>query len=106
MDQNKIWGVPGLNFRPTVIPSIHNDLPRSVEHKALPILFADDTSFLLTSPNNIQMQSDLNFVFEQRNKWFESNQLFFLILTELILFNFLIKVNAPLIYKLNTKINN
>jgi len=53
-----------------------NDLPRAVECKALPILFADDISILLTSPN-VQMHSDLNFVFEQLNKWFESNQLFF-----------------------------
>jgi len=83
-----------------------NDLPRAVERKALPILFADDTIILLTSPNNIQMQSDLNFVLEQLNKWFESNQLFFLILTKLILLNFLIKVNASLTYKLNMKTNN
>ena len=54
-----------------------NELPKAVEHKALLLLFADDTSILLTSPNNIQMQSDLNFVFEQLNKWFKSNQLFF-----------------------------
>jgi len=52
------------------------------------------------------MQSDLNFVFEQLNKWFKSIQLFFLILAKLILFNLLIKVNAPLTYKLNMKINN
>jgi hypothetical protein len=37
-----------------------NDLPKAVECKALPILFADDTSILLTSPNNIQMHSDHN----------------------------------------------
>jgi hypothetical protein len=41
-----------------------NDLPKAVEHKALPILFANDTSILLTSPNNIQMQGDLNTFFE------------------------------------------
>jgi hypothetical protein len=52
-----------------------NDLPRAVEHKALPILFADDTSILLTSPNNIKMQSDFNEVFVQLNKWFKSNLL-------------------------------
>jgi len=50
-----------------------NELPKAVEHKALLLLFADDTSILLTSPNNIQMQRDLNFVFEQLNKWFKSN---------------------------------
>jgi len=50
-----------------------NELPKAVERKALLILFADNTSILLTSPNNIQMQSDLNFVFEQLSKWFKSN---------------------------------
>ena len=29
-----------------------------------------------TSHNNIQMQSDLNIIFEQLNKWFKSNLLF------------------------------
>jgi hypothetical protein len=53
-----------------------NDLPKAVEHKALPILFADDTSISLTSPNIFQLQSDLNIVFEQLNKWFKSNLLF------------------------------
>jgi hypothetical protein len=33
-----------------------NDLPKAVEHKALPILFPDDTNIILTSPNNTQMQ--------------------------------------------------
>ena len=46
-----------------------------MEHKALPIIFADDTSILLTSPNNSQMQSDLNDVFAQLNKWFKLNLL-------------------------------
>jgi len=32
-----------------------NDLPKAIEHKALPILFADNTSISLTSLNNIQM---------------------------------------------------
>jgi len=50
-----------------------NDLPKTIEHKAFPILFADDTSILLTSPNNIEMQINLNIVFEQLIKWFKSN---------------------------------
>ena len=52
-----------------------NDLPKAVAHKALPILFADDTSILLTSPNNNQMQSDLNIVFKQLNKWWSNSLL-------------------------------
>jgi len=35
----------------------------------------DDTSIVLTSPNNIQMQSNLNIAFEQLIKWFKSNLL-------------------------------
>ena len=41
----------------------------------IPILFADNTSVLSTSPNNIQFQSDLNIVFGQLNKWFRANLL-------------------------------
>jgi len=54
-----------------------NDLPKVVTYKALPILFADDTSILITSPNSNQLQSDLNTVFAQLNKVFKSNWLFF-----------------------------
>ena len=50
-------------------------MSKAVAHKALPILFADDTSILLTSPNNNQMQSGLNIVFKQLNTWFKSNSL-------------------------------
>ena len=70
------YGVPqGSILGPLFLVYI-NDLPKAVENKVLPILFADDTSILLTSPNNMQMQSDHNLVFEQLNKWFKSNQIF------------------------------
>jgi hypothetical protein len=52
-----------------------NDLSKAIEHKALPIVFADDTVILLTSPNNIQIQTNLNLVYEQLNNWFKSNSL-------------------------------
>ena len=51
------------------------DLPKAILHKAIPILFAADTSILIKSPNNIQFQSDFNIVFEQLNKWFKANLL-------------------------------
>jgi hypothetical protein len=50
-----------------------NDLPKVVEPTAIPIMFADDTSIFIRSPNNIQLQSDLNTVFCQLNKWFQDN---------------------------------
>jgi len=51
------------------------DLPKAIEHKAIPILFAADTNVLMTSPNNIQFQNDFNIVFGQLNKWFKANLL-------------------------------
>jgi len=52
-------------------------LPKAVEHKALALLFADDTSILLRSPNNTQVQSHFNIIFEQLIKRFKSNLLSF-----------------------------
>jgi hypothetical protein len=50
-----------------------NVLPTVVERTAIPIMFAYDTSIFIKSPNNIQLQSDLNTVFCQLNKWFQDN---------------------------------
>ena len=49
------------------------DLPKAIEHKAIPILFADDTGVLITGQNVIPFQSDLNVVFGQLNKSFKAN---------------------------------
>jgi len=53
-----------------------NNLPKTVKHKALAILFVDDTGILITSSNSNQLQGDLNIVFAQLNKWFKPNWLF------------------------------
>jgi hypothetical protein len=52
-----------------------NDLPYAVIHKATPILFADDTSILITSQNVYKFQSNLNTAFGQISKWFQVNSL-------------------------------
>jgi hypothetical protein len=39
-----------------------NDLPKVVEPTAIPIMFVDDTSILMKSLNNIQLQCKLNIV--------------------------------------------
>jgi len=36
----------------------------AIKHKAIPILFADDTNILITSPYNVKFQSDLNVVLD------------------------------------------
>jgi len=50
-----------------------NDLPTTVEPTAIPIMFADDTSIFIKSPNNTQLEKDLNTAFWQINKWFQDN---------------------------------
>jgi len=52
-----------------------NDLPKAIGHKTIPVLFAANTSILITTPNNIQFQNDLNIVSGQLNKWFKANLL-------------------------------
>jgi len=75
MGQNK-YGVPqGSILGPLLFLVYINDLLKAIENKAVPMKFADDTSILITSTNNIQFQSDLNVVSVQLNKWFKVNLL-------------------------------
>jgi hypothetical protein len=47
-----------------------NDLPKATAGKATSVLFADDTSILITSPNISQFQNDSKIGFDQINRWF------------------------------------
>jgi hypothetical protein len=53
-----------------------NDFPNAIIHKATPILFANDTSILITSQTVYKFQNDLNTAFGQITKWFQVNSLF------------------------------
>ena len=75
MDQNKMQGTTGFNFGPIIIFSVHQWLTQGYRTQTILILFADDTSILITSANNIQFRSDLNLVFGQLSKWFKTNLL-------------------------------
>jgi len=50
-----------------------NDLPQLVKDIAFPILFADDTSFIIANSNSMNMNQDLKLVLEITQKWFKSN---------------------------------
>ena len=66
------YGVPQ---EPLLFLIYINDLSKSVSDKSIPILFADDTSFILTSYDDSELRHKANEVFNIINKWFHSNSL-------------------------------
>jgi Reverse transcriptase (RNA-dependent DNA polymerase). len=61
-------GVPqGSILGPLLLLLYISDLPKVLGSKAIPILFVDDTSILITSPNTTELQIDINIVFKQIN---------------------------------------
>jgi len=50
-----------------------NDLPKTVNDKTVPILFADDTSIIVKSPNTKYFQTNMVTAFNCVNKWFKVN---------------------------------
>jgi hypothetical protein len=52
-----------------------NDLPKFLNDKSVPILFADDTSILLSHSNPTDFNNNINTVFKILNNWFKQNLL-------------------------------
>jgi len=52
-----------------------NDLSKSVSDKSSPILFADDTSFIIANCDEIEFKFKANEIFKEISKWFHSNLL-------------------------------
>jgi len=52
-----------------------NDLPNTIIHTATPILFAVDTSRLITGQTAHKFQNDLNSTFSKISEWFKQNSL-------------------------------
>jgi len=53
-----------------------NDLPNATSDLSTPILFADDTSLIISNPNSSQFEKDINTVIQTLHKWFHNNLLF------------------------------
>jgi len=52
-----------------------NDLSKSVSDKSSPILFADDTNFIIANCDETEFKFKTNEIFNEINKWFHSNLL-------------------------------
>jgi hypothetical protein len=52
-----------------------NDLLKAVNNNSKPVLFANDTSIIVSNPNLVNFKNDLIFSFEQLNVWFNTNLL-------------------------------
>lgn len=48
-----------------------NDLPKILETKCIPILFADDASFLISQNNPIKLKNTINEVYRMLEDWFK-----------------------------------
>jgi len=52
-----------------------NDLSENVCDKSSPILFADDTRFIIANCDEIEFKFNSNEIFTEINKWFHTNLL-------------------------------
>ena len=68
----------GLGSKGAVVPMMmmmKNDLPNAISGMSTLILFAGDTSLIVSSPDRLQLEKDSNAVMQSLSKWFHSNLL-------------------------------
>ena len=52
-----------------------NDLPNIIADPSKPILFADDTSIIITNPSPSKFKEEINNIIDNINDWFGGNSL-------------------------------
>ena len=74
--QKVTHGIPqGSILGPLLFLIYINDLPKTINDIAKPILFSDDTTILITSPNKRDFELKVTTVLNCINEWFNTNQL-------------------------------
>jgi hypothetical protein len=67
-------GVPqGLILGPLLFLIYINDLLIATDSDTKVVLFADDTSIIITNPNQERLQTALNKTLSDINSWFKAN---------------------------------
>jgi hypothetical protein len=99
-------GVPlGSVLGPLLFLIFKNDLPKFVNDKSVPILFADETSILLSRTNPTNVNNNINTVFKILYDWFKQN-LLSLNFTKTHFINFTTKNNNQIEITNNNNNNN
>jgi hypothetical protein len=73
MEKSTARSPTGFVLGPLLFLIYINDLCKSVSDKSIPILFADDTSFIIANRNETEFKFKTNEIFNEINKWFHSN---------------------------------
>ena len=63
-----------MNTQPFALPYIYiNDLPHSINKNNKIVLFADDTSLIISNSDPITFRGDINTIFQHIHEWFNAN---------------------------------